>query len=94
MLILLLNVFLVYVFCLGIYLVYCFFSNKLVVWIYNFVLVVVRFRFCKTPTEFFLLEDQSSLPKPWRHAHREERDWEHFQHGHRREREDKRQHQG
>ena len=26
---------------------YCFFSNKLVVWMYNFVLVMVCFRFCE-----------------------------------------------
>jgi hypothetical protein len=45
--ILLLNVFLVYVFCFGVYLFYCFFSNKFVVWIYNFLLVIVCFRFYK-----------------------------------------------
>jgi len=45
--ILLLIIFLVYVFCWGVYLFYCFFSNKLVVWIYNFILVMFCFRFCK-----------------------------------------------
>jgi len=32
----------------GVYLFYCFFSNKLLVWIYDFVHVMVCFRFCKT----------------------------------------------
>jgi hypothetical protein len=45
--ILLLNIFLVYVFCLDVYLLYCFFSTRLIVWIYNFVLVMICFRFCK-----------------------------------------------
>jgi len=45
--ILLLIVFLVYVFCWGVYLFYCFFSNKLVVWISNFILVMFCFRFYK-----------------------------------------------
>jgi hypothetical protein len=34
MLIFLLHIFVVYVFCLGVYLFYCFFSNKLVVILY------------------------------------------------------------
>jgi hypothetical protein len=42
-----LYIFVVYVFCLGVYLFYCFFSNKLVVWIHDFVHVMVCFRFCK-----------------------------------------------
>jgi len=53
--ILLLNVFLVYVFYLDVYLFYCFFSNKLVVWIYNFILVMVCFRFCKIVFVYKLL---------------------------------------
>jgi hypothetical protein len=43
----LLYIFVVYVFCLSFYLFYCFFSNKLVVLIYDFVNVMVCFRFCK-----------------------------------------------
>jgi hypothetical protein len=47
MLIFLLHIFVVYVFCWGIYLCYYFFSNKLLVWIYDFVHVMVCFRFYK-----------------------------------------------
>jgi hypothetical protein len=43
----LLHIFVVYVFCLNVYLFYYFFSNKLVIWIYEFVHVMVYFRFCK-----------------------------------------------
>ena len=43
----LLHIFVIYVFCLGVYLFYCFFLNKLVVWIHDYVHVMVCFRFCK-----------------------------------------------
>jgi len=43
----LLHIFEVYVFCLGVYMFYRFFSNKLVVWIYNFIDVMVYFKYCK-----------------------------------------------
>jgi len=47
MLIFLLHISVVYVFYLSVYLFYCFFSNKVVVWIYDFVHVMICFRFYK-----------------------------------------------
>ena len=60
MLIFLLHIFIVYVFVLGVYLFCCFFSNKLVVWIHDFVHVMVCFRFCKIIFVYKLLKLMSN----------------------------------